>query len=464
MKSFVKLLQTSGGLLLLTMVLLSPLSCTKDFFSQVDDPALSGTRGQDDCKMYIVGQVKDAKTLQPIPAVAIQLFDQGAISDVNGMYMIEVPFPDDESEGRRLMWTLREGYEMDTYQFLPSDWIDGDCEGSISYICVDFVLSPKGLPILLTPSAPISLSISDTTRFITEENEAPAVNTIITKVDLNIPAGAVDVPTTIYLSTYSRASYLGATDIITNNLPLLRFRISSESMDDLKLPFSVSFSSDHPIPYSASDSLNVYRMNDKVNPFINYLLPSNLWRDPTDAQAKLNPLSGKIEVRSRALGSYMVQNMEYNTTAVEGYSYETEIGLGAVGNCNCGEAFIYNYTVNIDGRMSMLPQGWTIFDRLIYLNDLKVLHNLPFSSLTYLGKSPVGSNNFYQFDPPVKSISAKRVLSKCSYNYVFSRGITANTGGSVYGPSYNMRRSIGTQIRFQEDRCPTTTSCHQGCP
>lgn len=469
MKRFFNLLPLIGRLSLLGLVALSPLSCADQFdFSKVDDPALTGTRGNGTCQLIIVGRVTDARTGQPIKDAAIQLFDAATISDSDGMYRIEVKDPKDDIDVTRLMWAFRPGFELDTYQFIPSEWVMGDCENSITYICVDFVMSRKGTTFTVSPTGGGGVTMSDTTLFVTQdENEGLKVDTIISKVTLSIPPGAVNATTDFTLSVYAKQSYVGSTDSIELNQPLLRFRLSSEPMINLNENFTLTFVPEHPTAFNPNDAnkLLVFRFHDINHPFQGFHLPSNLWRKHTDAVVNFNPMANLIGVRSKVLGSYMVQNQANPLTFVAGHSYGPVTSLINLNNCDCTEALYLNYGVRIDGRMQHVGiPAMSLKDRLIYLNDLKVLTNTPFSSLSELLKLG-GPNAFNQFIPgPDKVLTDKVLLPKCRQLYVDSRPVMQGASGIQYGLNYSLQRSIGTQILFKQLLCPTTSSCHQGCP
>lgn len=470
MKSLFNLLPKTGRLAILALIALSPLSCADQFdFSKVDDPALTGTRGNGTCQMIIVGQVTDARTGLPIKDAAIQLFDAAAISDSDGMYRIEVKDPKDEIDVKRLMWAFVPGFELDTYQFVPSEWIQGNCENTITYICVDFVMSRKSTTFTVTPSGVSNVSLSDTTLFITEDpsGDGLKVDTIFTKVNLSIPPGAVNSNTTFTLSTYAKQSYVAASDSIEMHQPLLRFRISTDPMINLNDNFTLTFTPEHPTPFDPMDAgkLAVFRFHDINHPFQGFHLPSNLWRKPADAQVNYNPSLGVIGVRSKVLGSYMVQNQAKPLTYAATHSYGPQVNLINLNNCDCTEALYLNYDINIDGRMQHVGvPALTLEDRLVYLNDLKVLTNTPFSSLSKLLKLG-GPNAFNQFIPgPDKVLKDKVLLPKCRQLYVESRPVMQNSSGTQYIFPYTLQRAIGTQILFNQQLCPTTSSCHQGCP
>ena len=469
MKRFFNLLPSTGRLAILALIALSPLSCADQFdFSKVDDPALTGNRGFGTCQLIIVGQVTDARTGLPIKDAAIQLFDAATISDSDGMYRIEVSDPKDDIDVKRLMWAFVPGFELDTYQFVPSEWIQGNCENTTTYICVDFVMSRKGTSFTVTPSGVSNLSLSDTTLLITQnEGEGFKVDTIFTKLNLSIPAGAVSSNTTFTLSAYAKQSYVASSDSIDMHLPLLRFRISTDPMINLNQDFVLTFTPDHPVAFDPLDAskLSLFRFNDINHPFQGFHLPSNLWRKPADAQVNFNPMQGIIGVRSKVLGTYMVQNQAKPLTFAANHSYGPETSLINLNNCDCTDALYLNYDILIDGRMQHVGiPAMNLKERLIYLNDLKVLTNTPFSSLTKLLKL-AGPNAFNQFIPgPDKVLKDKVLLPKCRQLYVTSKPVMQTSSGNQYGNSYTLQRSIGTQILFNQQLCPTTSSCHQGCP
>lgn len=449
---------------------LIPLSCRDSLdFSKVDDPAKVSIRNDNTCKLVVIGQVLDARTMAPIVNADIQLFEDGVISGVDGMYYFEVKDVFDEIDIKRILYARKAGYEMDTYEFTPSEWVDeSDCEGSTSYVCVDFVLSPKNKPVIVQPNTETKLFIRDTSLYLTEGPEGQQIDTIITVLELTIPSGAVDNPTAISLSSYSRSSYLAALPQWTPmKLPLVRFRISSNPMITLKQPFTVRFVSEHPVALQPGDSLSVYRTHDSNVPFIGYDLSSNRWQKPNDAFVAYHPPSQSIGVQSTSLGSYMVVNESYDITFIEHIQTAAESSLLTYSNCNCGEASLFNVDIAIDGRMKYNlanSPNMMMIHKLVYLNDLKILTNTPFSSLITLMQNQ-GIDNYNPFIPgPDKKFKEKFLLGKCEDFYITARKIAQTASGAQYGQEYNLDRSIGVQVFTRRLKCPTYSPCHQGCP
>lgn len=455
------------------LLIIVPFSCADPLtFEKVDDPAdFEFSSYANVCRMIIIGQVLDARTLDPIPGAAVQLFDQGTISAGNGMYRIEVEDVFDPIDIEQLLWAVMPGYELITYQFTPSLWIDeNDCQGSTSYVCVDLVMSPKKNMVTILPNQENKYQFMDTTLFeVVDLEGGEQYDTIITTIELLIPPGAVDVPTPICLSTYARSSYLGSLpENGKKQLPIIRFRISSDPMIHLKVPFTVSFESDHPVLYVPSDSLALLRMNDLDNPFQGYNVNTNRWKKPMDAQVGFNQGSGRIQVRSTRLGSYMVWNESYELTYKENFAPGSiSSSIINLANCNCAEATYLNFDVKIDGQFSYNLQnsgGLTLLNRLIYLNDYKILSNTPFASLTKLQK--LAGNSFYNLFYPEgeKVFKEKALLPKCRQLYITARDIDHSVAGFQYDRQFGLDRTIGVQLYYTTSLCPTTSSCHQGCP
>lgn len=453
-----------GGLLLFQT------GCYDSFdFQKTKDPSID-IRGNENCKLFVVGQVIDARTLLPIEDAMLRLADDFASSDGNGMYRMEVKDVFNQIELIRLMAARKDGYEMDTYQFVPSDWLDSSpCEGTVSYVCVDFVLTPKHEPFIALPDVDNSFEYRDTSLFVTEQyGEGANYDTLISVLKLFIPAGSVDQPTPVFLTTYARSSYVGA--LIPGNsmnLPIIRFRISTDPMIDFKLPFVISITSDHPVPYSPNDPVDLFRFNGLDNPFKGFDLNTNIWKNVQDAAAGFHVPSQSLQVRSKKLGSYMVTNETYSMTLNEQFSLGDEISVGSLANCDCSEAKYIKYNVLIDGNFQYGLKGSNmipLFDQLIYMNDWKVLTNTPFSSLVTLQNGP-DFGEYNQFIPgPAKSFDDYALLEKCEQLSFSYRNILQEANGNQYGIPYGFLRSIGVQYSTQSFPCPTTSACHQGCP
>jgi hypothetical protein len=448
------------------------LSSCKDLdIGKVADPAALALQGSSDCRLILVGQVLDARTLAPVPQTAVQLFDQGTISDQEGMYRLEVPAVFDPVDIERLLWTAKPGYELLSYQFAPAPWVEeDDCAGTISYICLDLVLTRRKPAIIIQPNAPTNLVIRDTTLFRRAGFDGQdGIDTLISVLELNIPAGAVDLPTAIHLSPIARASYLGALpEQAGRRLPLFRFRLASDPMVELKQPFTVRFEANHPLPLDPEDPLRVLRTNDLDRPFQGFDLPSNRWRQVQDAQVGYHQPSQRVQVRSHRMGTYMVWNDRYALDMKDAFATQgPEESLINLANCNCGEANWLSYTFPIEGRLQHgLDQsgGFSALERLIWLNDLKVLTNTPFASLTALQKL-AGANAYNVFIPgPDKELQDQVLLGKCRQLYVTYRTIGHNASGNQYGLAYQWQRAAGTRVRINPVLCPVTSSCHQGCP
>ena len=251
------------------------------------------------------------------------------------------------------------------------------------------------------------------------------------------------------------------------NLPLVRFRISTNPMIDLKLPFIVSFMSDHPVPFTPSDQLDLYRYNSLAIPYKYYDLNSNVWQDAQDAFVGFHPPSQSIQVRSKILGSYLVTNEEYSITLNNQVTLGDEISVATLSNCDCSDAKYIKHLVTIDGKFQYGLQGPNMFsplDRMIYMNDWKVMTNEPSSTLVTLQNGP-GKNQYNQFIPgPSKSFEDFSLLQKCEQLFFSYRSIDQQAGGSEYGEQYGFKRSIGVQYYTTSFLCPTSSACHQGCP
>lgn len=438
-------------------------------FQKISDPSVD-LRDDKDCKVFMIGQLINARTLGTIGNATIRLGDDETTSDANGMYRIEVKNPTELIEKIRLMAVKKDGYLMDTYQFTPSDWVDTiSCEGSVSYICLDFVLTPRKNPVVVNPGSDTNMEFRDTSLFLTDQfGEGLKYDTIISVLNLFIPAGSVDQPTPVWLTTYARSSYAGAVASgYSMNLPIVRFRISSESMMDLKLPFVVSFTSKHPVPYAPSDPLDVFRYDDKSTPFKYYDLSTNVWKNVQDANVGLHPPSQMIQVRSKALGSYLVTNEAYSITLNEQFSLGDEVSVGKLSNCDCGEAKYIKHNVVIDGsfQYGLMGSGSNpLIDRLMFMNDWKVMTNSPFSSLVTLQNGP-GPAQYNPFIPgPSKSFEVFTLLQKCEQLNFSYKNIIQEAGGGLYGSQYGFLRPVGVQYYTSSYPCPTSSACHQGCP
>lgn len=459
------LLIASFGLLLLLQI-----RCSGGFdFQSTDDPSVD-IRVDDLCKVYLVGQVIDARTLKEVAGATIRLDDTFAESDATGMYRIEVTHPEDLIEKIRAMSARKQGYEMDTYQFVPSDWVvPGLCEGSVSFVCVDFVMTPKKEPIVALPDVDNKFQVRDTSLFLTEQfGEGLQYDTLISILDVLIPAGAVNKPTPVCVTTYARSSYAGALPPGNSiNLPIVRFRISTDPMIDFNMPFTVSLTSNHPVPYVPADPLDVYRYNSVDVPYKYYDFNSNYWKNVQDAQVGYHAPSQAIQVRSRKLGTYLVTNDSYSITMNEQFDQGDEVFVGALSNCDCGEAKYFTYQVTIDGGFQYGlkdPNGVPLAEQVIYMNDWKVMTNTPFSSLVTLQNSP-GADQYNGFIPgPAKSFEDFALLQKCEQLSISYSPILQQAGGNQYGAPYAFLRPIGVQYHFASSVCPTSSACHQGCP
>ncbi|MCF8239666.1 MAG: hypothetical protein K9I85_15995 [Saprospiraceae bacterium] len=438
-------------------------------FQKINDPSVD-LRSDDDCELYLVGQVINARTLAAIENAVIKIEDEEASSDSDGMYRIAIKHPLDLIEKTRVMSVRKNGYLMDTYQFVPSDWVDTTtCTGAVSYVCVDFVMTPRHNPIVVQPGSDTKVQIRDTSLFLTDLiGEGLNYDTIISVLDLFIPAGSVDQPTPIWLTSYARSSYAGALAPGSSmKLPLLRFRISSDPLIDLKLPFVVSFNSDHPVPYTPNDPLDVFRYDDASNPYIYYDLNTNVWKNVQDANVGFHQPTQTIQVRSKKLGSYLVTNKSYSITVNEQVSLGDEISVVKLSNCDCGEAKYIKYKVTFDGNFQFGLQGSNLnspFDKLIYMNDWKIMTNFPFSSLVTL-QSGSGPAQYNQFIPgPSKTFEDFALLQKCEQLFFSYKNILQEATGSQYGSQYGFLRPIGVQYYTTSFVCPTSSACHQGCP
>ncbi len=438
-------------------------------FQKTNDPSID-IRSDDNCKVYLVGQVIDARTLEALEGASVRLADESTSSDSEGMYRIEVKDPLDQIEQIRTMSVRMKGYEIDTYQFKPSDWVEAEsCEGAISYICLDYVMTPMHEPVVIQPNADANIQFRDTSIYLTDQfGEGLDYDTLISVLNLFIPAGSVDVPTPLWLTSYARSSYAGSVAPGSSmNLPLVRFRISTNPMIDLKKPFVLSFTSNHPVPFAPSDQLDLYRYNSLIAPYKYYDLNTNVWKDVPDALVGYDQQSGTIQVRSKILGSYLVTNEEYSITLNKQVTLGDEISVGSLSNCDCGDAKYIKHEVTIDGKFQYGLQSsnmFPLFDRMIYMNDWKVMTNEPSSTLVTLQNGP-GMNQYNQFIPgPSKSFEDFALLQKCEQLFFSYRSIDQQAGGSEYGTQYGFQRSIGVQYSTSSFLCPTSSACHQGCP
>lgn len=455
------------------LVLIVPFSCSNPLsYEKVEDPAeFAFSSYQNSCRMIIIGQVLDARTLDPIPGAAVQLFNEAAISSGNGMYRIEVEDVFDPIDVEQLLWADMPGYELTSFQFTPSTWIEeSDCDGSTTYICVDLVMSPKKNMVTIFPNQDNKHQFMDTTLMVVHgQDGGEQFDTIITTMELLIPAGAVNSPTQICLSSYARSSYLGSLpESGLKQLPIIRFRISSDPMINLNLPFTVSFVNDHPVAFDQEDALNLLRMNSTNAPFFGYNVNTNRWRKPNDAVVAFNQAAQRIEVRSTQLGSYMVWNNSYELT------YKDNFGPGEfsstiinLNNCNCSEALNFNFDVGINGEFTYNLEngaGLTVPERLLFLNDYKILANAPFSALEDIQK--LAGNPLYNhfFPEGVKIFKEKAMLPKCRQLYITSRDVKHNVSGFQYDRQFVIDRTVGVQLFYTTELCPITSACHQGCP
>lgn len=453
------------------LILFSFSGCKPDLgLEKVQDPIKAKLAGVLDCQVFLIGQVLDVSTQQPVPGAEIRVGDEITNADADGMYRLQVPDPLDEIDLIRLMAVRQQGYEMDTYQFTPTQWVDPlDCEGSITYICIDVVLTPRQYSLVAQPDADTKLQVRDTMYFLIDsDSEGFYLDTQITVLDLLIPAGSVDVPTTVWLTPYSRASYVGAMlPGYSLDLPLLRFRISTQPMITLKKQFILSFTPDHPIPFVPGDPLKVYRTNGTDKPFKIFDPSTNLWMTYPNAMVGFHQPSQTVQVRSTVLGSYLVTNETYSIWINPAYAYGSELGMGTLSNCECGEAntFFYNVMLNGDMKYQMMNGGnYSVGDRLLFLNDAKVLANLPFASLIKI-KAKQANGQFNVFLPdPFKTFQDEAILDKCEELDLSSRDLYGSTGGTIYGNGVNLTWPVGIQYRFGSRRCPTSSPCHQGCP
>jgi hypothetical protein len=455
--------------LLITLLLLQ--ACTNQFqFQQVDDPNDLTQQNLAECRLVIVGRVLDARNGLPLSGAAIQIGDLGAISLPDGRYRIEVEDVFDPLEAERLLWAVRPGYELLSFQFDPTQWVfEEDCIGSITYVCLDLVMSRRNPPIVIQPGAPTDVEIRDTTIYQTEGPEQGfQFDTVITVMNLRIPAGAVDVPTQLSISSYARPSYLGAqSPNATLYLPELRFRIATNPMIKLNQPFTLSFRATHPAGFDPEDALGALRMNDQQVPFQGFSLLSNQWRPASETEVQFNLNQQVIQVRSTQLGSYMITNQNQILSYKENYSAGAAETLINLNNCDCSEALLLEYPVRFDGRLQWSIENvnsLSLVERLIYLNDAKILVNTPFGSLLQLSKgAPVNLYNIFIPDGE-KIIKEKVLLGKCRQLFVTGEDIFHQMSGVQYGDQYSWNRAIGQRITFNFQTCPITSSCHQGCP
>lgn len=408
-------------LLLFSWLAVLAFSCSK--VERVEDP-IGNTQARegslDNCNIYLVGKVIDAKTRQTIKDAEVYFNFDKVFSDHRGNYRLQLGEQGTHLEPE-LIEVKQNGYVLSTFELdLHKLLGPKGCNNDIYEILVDFVLTPERAPVTITPEG---MTYSFEEKVILLQGNGQTTEKTVSYT-VNIPAGAVSSPTEIQLTPIHPEHLLGKRP---QELPLACFDLKPAGLV-LQKPITVSFTPEFPV--SPNDVLATYI----------YSPGSNSW-ESTSQTASYTPAQRTAAAAMEKGGQCLIANKEARFTI---QSDELTEGPHAIvysklfENCDCGSMLVVDeeFTWPVEFKQTAGPA------------DVCRILGLPVS--------------FMQKERQETGFWSK--VRKCEVGFVDCFAGRRTITGSIGRIPFQLEGNFVLRIRETFDDCPVTSACHQGCP
>lgn len=465
---------------LLSLVLIFFYACSVDLV----EPSASGTvqnRLDEDCQFIMTGQVLDAKNRMPIMDARVLSDDLNidVMSDEEGRFMFEIPFPIENFFGsRKHIEVTKDGYVLSTLEidFTQFYFQTTECEDSYTEVELDFVLTKEQTCHTVEPDGS-SFMVYDTT-FISNATGAnlpvfdfmeTTQDTVIREFRVTAPAGAVDVPTDICVTPISDDQYLGLfqemTEVINDQQfdygsPIVRFDFQPDGqVFNSNLSISFKTIGDE---ISAGDNLDYYVRNPLTN----------IWEIDGTADITYNASTREVRLRTNHFSQGLILNssarIEVNEVA---FSAPQIIRNSQTFNtCNCTDSLNIEFNEDIqlvNEEFSLETSSSNEMRLLQKLRALKTILNIAAASSSgHLEYFAADSN----MDFPTLRVYDERTVDiegrifKCEITVITVAVQYETLEGFFDDVAFSYKSFAGLVVTSPQISCPVTSLCHQGCP
>lgn len=423
------------------------------------------------CDLFLMGIVQDAKTRQPIANAEIRLDFLSLFTDNNGRYKIKVNAIPQLMDSKKVIGVINAGYSISSFEIDFREYLEqGVCNNSRITVELDFLLTPTARAFTVGVEGGI-FTLVDSTLNTFIINGVEQSELVTDSIIVNIPAGAFSSPTVVNITPLAAGQYLGSISADDFGFtPIKRFEFKPSAVN-FEEPITISFRPD--IEPDTDDMLALYSLNTADNPLTFDNLASNkLQRE--EAQVTYDPATGLIStaIRHFSNGIIGIENgLELDTPPAQP-EVETELLLkDSVINCDCGSGIPYSRVI-LNENITELQVGFdgpVTFEMarptLLAIYDLlKVNLNLPAISSNSFEGEVFGTIATAYFPSTLnQEIDINGFVDKCDIE-IFAAEVSTNIyTGAALGSSFVLRIPVKVERTIDNQVCPITSNCHQGC-
>lgn len=460
------------------LLLLSTAGCKMEQISPIYaelDELVDFRMNDDFCDLFLMGRIVDAKTNEPISDAEIRIDFLSIFSDEDGKYKIKVNAIPDLMDNDKVVGVFRDGYTFSTLSINFENYVDlNNCSKSRVTVELDFALTARQASITATAEGG-SFRLIDSTVVTRLVNGIPQQNVNIDTVDINIPANAVEGNVEIIVTPLEDDQYLGvfgSDDLGFAAIKRLDFQ--PEGIQFFK-PIEITFRTDKTI--KEEDILALYSLNTAENP-VSVTSPGSNQFVREDALVTFDPTSKKITaaITHFSVGVIGVENgiafdnvtLGEIVPAIEMSSLFTD----TIANCNCGNGFPYTRVADNDTR-TQLELGFdgpitfeSAQERILNIyNLLKTTLNLPTINSNSLEGEVFGSVVTAYFPSVLDDsvIELNGFVEQCDVENLQVNVETYTYTGEAFGNDFILMIPNRVERKINNQVCPITTNCHQGC-
>lgn len=400
-------------------------------------------RNEGECRLIISGNIVSTKDLLPLEDVVVNtsLSSPATITtDENGAFLIELTREEGESLGMQTVEITSTGFIPQTFTVDLNKILEEDCP-FLTQVEWNIGLTPLQDQVGLLPDRPVSIVFTDTLAVVDYEFDANGllipVDTVqsINKYRITVPKVIAGRPNLVSITP--NHNFSNGAGICPNE---------GENVDGLTLE-------DFYITASEGTSL-VGKIRIEFIPRLGIQTGSTLEVSADEGYiVGFSSTTGMITLLLGSLENFQVVNTSFDTsvnvttsTAASGSAGSSSVEFS---NCNCGDpttfGFNENYTLSEQLSISF-PPGLTPLQQDLFIRALQNTLNI--------GSTSGNTSN----------VSTMVIVVQCELVTLETGQVTRNYTGTFGGVTFNYNVFGETETDISSSKCPTSSSCHQGCP